>query len=138
MSGRRKVPVLKIFRWVLLWALCILALCLIPGSSLPEWDWFSLLDLDKLVHAGMFGALTVLLADALRKRDNLSRYVLMAFLLSVTYGIATELMQGLEAMGRRTDPGDVVANTIGALIGVVYVRWRERRKKPVLPLAFLR
>ncbi|MEO8068880.1 MAG: VanZ family protein [Flavobacteriales bacterium] len=129
---------LKIFRWALLWALCILVLCLIPGSTLPEWDWFSLLDLDKLVHAGMFGTLTVLLADALRKRDGLSRYVLMAFLLSVTYGIATELMQGLEAMGRRTDPGDVVANTIGALIGVLYVRWREGRKKPVLPFAFLR
>lgn len=129
---------LKNFRWALLWALCILVLCLIPGSTLPEWDWFALLDLDKLVHAGMFGALTVLLADALRKRDTLSRYVLMGFLVSVAYGAATEFMQGMEALGRRTDPSDVVANTIGALLGAWYALWRERIKKPMLPFAFLR
>ncbi|MFZ1687967.1 MAG: VanZ family protein [Flavobacteriales bacterium] len=129
---------LKIFRWALLWALCILVLCLIPGQALPEWDWFSLLDLDKLVHAGMFGVLAVLLADALRKRDGLSRYVLMGCLLSIAYGVATELMQGLEAMGRRTDPSDVVANTVGALIGVLYVRWRQRAGKAIVPVAFMR
>lgn len=129
---------LKNFRWAAIWAFCILVLCLIPGSTLPEWDWFSLLDLDKLVHAGMFGVLTVLLADALRKRDTLSRYVLMACVLSIVYGAATEFIQGMEALGRRTDPGDLVANGIGALIGAAYVRWRQCKGKPIVPLTFLR
>ena len=129
---------LKNFRWAVIWAFCILVLCLIPGSTLPDWEWFSLLDLDKLVHAGMFAALAILLADALRKRDALSRYVLMACVLSIAYGAATEFMQGMEALGRRTDPGDLVANGIGALIGAGYVRWRQSRGKAIVPLTFLR
>ena len=60
---------LRSFRWALAWALCILVLCLMPGRALPSWDWFDLLSLDKLVHAGMFGTLTVLLAGAFQKRD---------------------------------------------------------------------
>jgi VanZ like family len=129
---------LKTFRWALLWALCILVLCLIPGRALPKWDWFALFDLDKVVHLGMFGALTVLLADAMRKRDAYARYILRAAVLSIAYGVATELLQGMELLGRRTDPGDMVANTVGAVLGGLYVRLRERSGKPIIPIALLR
>ena len=80
---------LKTFRWTLIWALCILVLCLLPGRALPKGDWFALFDLDKVVHLGMFGALTVLLADAMRKRDAYASYILRAAVLSIAYGVAT-------------------------------------------------
>ncbi len=125
------------FRWALLWALCILILCLIPGRSLPQWDWFDLLSLDKLVHAGMFGTLSVLLCGAFVKRGAPMNFVPWAVGLSMGYGWGTEVLQGLEALGRRTDLNDMIANTVGALAGAWFVARRRRSGKTFLP-AFLR
>lgn len=125
------------FRWALAWALCILVLCLIPGRSLPEWDWFDLLSLDKLVHAGMFGALTLLLCGAFAKRGAPASFLPWAVGLSAAYGLGTEVLQGLEALGRRTDLNDMIANTVGALAGAWFVAVRRRKGGAYLP-AFLR
>jgi VanZ family protein len=128
---------LRSYRWALLWALCILVLCLLPGRSLPQWDWFDLLSLDKLVHAGMFGTLTVLLAGAFVQRQATGRFLLLAVGISAAYGLATEFMQGLEALGRRTDLNDMIANTVGAFLGAWFVTVRMRKGKAFLPV-FLR
>ncbi len=129
---------LRHLRWALLWAGVILWLCLIPGSALPKWNWFSLLDLDKLVHAGMFFVFSLLLAQAFRTHGSPARYLLWGVLISAAYGVGTEVLQGLEALGRRTDPGDMIANTVGAIFAAVYARWRERKGRPIVPFAFLR
>ena len=78
------------FIWSFLWALVILGLCLIPGQRLPEWDWFALFDLDKLVHGIMFFVLAVLLAQALRTQGKVARYIVWACVLSVGYGLASD------------------------------------------------
>lgn len=115
-----------------LWAAIILFLCLLPGSELPEWDWFALLDLDKAVHAALFFVLVLLLARALHARD-MGRWALTAALIAIAYGAATELMQGLEALGRRTDLNDMIANTIGALLGGWLAKRRVDRGRSVVP-----
>ena len=125
------------FRWALLWALCILVLCLIPGRSLPQWSWFDLLSLDKLVHAGLFGTLTLLLCGAFVKRGAPANFLAPAVVLSMGYGWGTEVLQGLEALGRRTDLNDMIANTVGAIAGAWFVARRRRNGKAFLP-AFLR
>ncbi|HEX2616922.1 MAG TPA: VanZ family protein, partial [Flavobacteriales bacterium] len=94
---------LKHLRWALLWALIILVLCLLPSKQLPEWHWFDLFDLDKVVHAGLFFVLALLLAQAFRSAQRPQRWLVWAVVIAVAYGISTELLQGLEAMGRRTD-----------------------------------
>lgn len=129
---------LKHFRWALLWALVILVLCLIPGRSLPQWGWFDLLDLDKSVHAGMFFVLAVLLAQAFRAIGRPKRWVLTAVAIAIAYGIGMEYMQDLEALGRRLDPMDMIANSVGALLAAWYITWRTKRGKPIVPLAVLR
>ena len=115
-----------------LWALVILFLCLLPGSSLPAWDWFALLDLDKLVHAGMFFVLALLLSRALLARGA-SRWLLWAVLISALYGVATECMQGLEAMGRRMEINDMIANTVGAIGAGWFAHFRARKGRAVVP-----
>lgn len=128
---------LRALRWAIIWALIILWLCLIPGDDLPEWDWFALLDLDKLVHARMFGTLAVLLAGAFIAQKRPARFVLWAVVISALYGLSTEWMQGLEALGRRTDINDMIANTVGSILGAWFVAYRSRKGKVFLP-AFLR
>jgi VanZ family protein len=129
---------LRHLRWSLLWAAIILWLCLIPGKALPEWDWFAVFDLDKLVHGGMFFVLAVLLAQALRSNGSPTRYILWACIISVAYGLFTEFMQGLEALGRRTDINDMIANTIGAVSAGGFVNWRVKKGWHIVPFAFLR
>lgn len=128
---------LRHLRWALLWAAIILWLCLIPGKSLPEWDWFAIFDLDKLVHGGMFFVLSVLLAQAF-KGGGVKRYLLWAVVVSTGYGLFTEFMQGLEALGRRTDINDIIANTIGAVAAGGFANWREKKGWHIVPFAFLR
>ena len=125
-------------RWAILWAIVILWLCLIPGSSLPAWDWFSIFDVDKLVHGSLFFVLAVLLSQALKSNGSPVRYILWACAISALYGVATEFMQGLEALGRRTDPGDMIANTIGAIAAGGFSNWRDKKGWAIVPFAFLR
>lgn len=125
-------------RWALVCAALILFLCLLPGSELPEWDWFALLDLDKVVHAGMFFTLAVLMAQAFHDAGRPVHWALWAVLLSAGYGVLTEVLQGLEALGRRTDPADMLANTVGALAMVPYARWCTRRGRAFVPWGWLR
>jgi VanZ family protein len=129
---------LRHLRWALLWAGVILWLCLIPGKSLPEWNWFAILDLDKLVHAGMFFVLALLLAQAFRNGGAPMRYVLWAVVISAVYGLGTEFMQGLEAMGRRTDIIDMIANSLGAMAAGAYANRREKKGREIVPFGFLR
>ncbi len=124
---------LRNFRWALAWALCILVLCLMPGRALPSWDWFDLLSLDKLVHAGMFGTLTVLLAGAFQKQGTRGSFLPLAVGISASYGLGTEFLQGLEALGRRTDLNDMIANTVGAILGALFCASRIRKGKAFLP-----
>jgi VanZ family protein len=50
-------------------------------------------------------------------------------LLSVGYGLATEAMQQLQALGRHGDVNDAIANTLGAAAGAVHLgrRWNRER-----------
>ncbi len=129
---------LKRLRWALLWAGIILVLCLIPGNSLPEWDWVDIFNADKLVHATMFFVLALLVAQAFRSNTSPARYLLWACLVAVLYGVGTELMQGLEALGRRTDINDMLANTVGSLAAVGFADWREKKGWHIVPFKFLR
>ena len=128
---------LRTFRWALAWALCILVLCLFPGRALPSWDWFDLLSLDKLVHAGMFGTLTVLLAGAFQQQGTRNSFLPLAVGVSAAYGLGTEFLQSLEVLGRRTDLNDMIANTVGAILGALFCASCLRHGKAFLP-AFLR
>ncbi len=129
---------LRHLRWALLWAAIILWLCLIPGKALPKWDWVEIFDLDKLVHGALFFILTVLLAQAFRSNRSPVRYILWACIVSVSYGLFTEVMQGLEALGRRTDLNDIFANTIGAVSAGGFANWRKKKGWHIVPFAFLR
>jgi len=89
--------------------------------------------LDKLVHVGMFLVLAVLLAAAFKEQGRPSTFLSTAVGVAILYGVGTEILQGMEALGRRTDAGDMIANAVGAMLGAVYVRARTRYGKPVLP-----
>lgn len=110
-------------RSVLLWLpVCahmafIFAASSVPGTLLPGRLW------DKLVHFTVYAALGVLFMLPLT-RGRLSNVTLRtaigALALSALYGISDELHQ-LFTPNRSSDPMDVLADTLGAAAGILFV-----------------
>lgn len=129
---------LRHLRWALLWAGVILWLCLIPGKNIPSWDWIDLLNPDKLVHGAMFFVLSLLLAQAFRTRGRPARYLFWGIVISALYGVGTEFLQELEALGRRLDVNDMIANAVGAVSAGGLANWRVKKGWHIVPFKFLR
>ena len=114
------------WRQALLWAAVVLVLTLMPGSDLPTWGWADAIQLDKLVHAGLFGVQTVLLGRAWTSgeggRSAPPSPFALAVLATIAFGGFIEVMQGLMAMGRHADFADLLADSVGALAGLVFLR----------------
>lgn len=125
--------VLKPLRAALGWALLILVLCLLPGSALPSWQWADLISLDKLIHALIFGTLMVLLTNGFLGQEETTflyrNAVPAALVITIAYGCTMELLQQIPELGRRGDWLDVIANTIGALGALGWVRWRSAKER---------
>lgn len=110
-----------------LWALgvCIVVLaiyvCLIPGRELPVFEWN-----DKVSHLAGHGLLALYFSGLVVRR---SWWKIFLFLLLL--GSAIEFAQYSMHAGREGDPRDVVANSIGALIGLA-VGWLGGSRWPQL------
>ncbi|MDG2433193.1 VanZ family protein [Flavobacterium sp.] len=102
-----------------LWTSVIFFLCLIKSSDLP---YVAINNLDKVVHASfhlLFVVLWFLYFNELFSKSFSTKALVFAFSLSVFYGIAIEIMQTIFTTTRSADVFDVVANLIGAIIGIL-------------------
>jgi VanZ family protein len=95
--------------------------CLVPSHDLPEQLELS----DKVSHLIGHGALALYFTGIVPRR---SWWKIFVFLLVL--GIAIEFAQYYMHAGREGDPRDVVANSVGALLGLVLgwiglARWPE-------------
>ena len=59
------------------------------------------------------------------------RVVVIAFLVSVTYGAIIELIQGYVISGRSMDVMDMIANVIGAAIGWITFLFFNRKSRRI-------
>jgi len=108
-----------------LWTLFILILMTIPGNMLPKEETTFIPNLDKLIHATLFGSFVFLwsIYYATRKEKNNhsgSRFVLI-LIIACLYGVATELMQKYLIPNRDYDIYDIMADSIGAVLGFLFV-----------------
>ena len=103
-------------------ALLILIITGIPGNQIPEiptfLDWLSP---DKIVHVAIFGILSYLILFGNRQQylncKNRFYYIIVAVLLSVVYGLITELLQFYVFIGRNANVYDFYADALGAIVG---------------------
>lgn len=116
-------------RWVpaFVWAAFIFILCSIPGKDIPAADWMQMISLDKWVHAGVFAVLMIFVFHGYGQYDFARpRYYVsvILLLLAVVYGGITELYQHFFLPDRYADVYDFIANSIGAIIGLlIYHRY---------------
>jgi VanZ family protein len=108
----------------IVWALLIFILSSIPKLPLPELD----LDFkDKIAHTVAYAILGYLTARALFYQSRFpgwrKKFLLFAILLGIVYGISDEIHQYF-VPGRVADVGDLIADGVGVILGVMIFRCR--------------
>ena len=116
-----RAPLLpRVLNWPLLRITALLfasALLLAIFGLTSQLGQVSLGAFDKLVHAGVYGAIAVLLFVSLG-----SHRAALAFFLTSLAGLADELHQAA-VPGRTADPMDWVADTLAAAIAILLLRY---------------
>lgn len=104
---------------LVLWAFLILWLSLDPSPPVPENE---LLGWDKLQHAAAYALMTFLAGSAFcAYSGNFYRSWFAATGMSIAYGGLIELLQGWCTESRSAEFGDLVADTIGAVVVLAVV-----------------
>lgn len=117
--------------WI--WAALIFFAYSIPGKNLDQLDPWDLFQYDKAIHFTLFAVFSFLLAYFFYQRENKSvsawRHYVIAIAIALIYGSVLEYFQSTWFVGRFTDPGDFIANALGALVGApIQFIWEKRMR----------
>lgn len=107
------------------WMLLILVLISIPSYSVPEVSWLSLVGVDKLVHAFIFGVLSILMMLSLSGSKNVkvTSFAIITISVCLLYSTLTEILQASLFKHRTADILDHVANSVGTISGVYFINF---------------
>lgn len=112
--------------WSFFWIILIAFLYFLPGKDLPASGIWDMLNADKLGHLLVFLFLVVFSITGLRKQSwsgwlaQRSNWVAVGF--AIVYGAFLEYFQGKVSPDRHSDVMDFIANSIGAVLGIVIFR----------------
>ena len=113
----------------ILWALFILALSIGPGANFPEMNLF---EPDKLAHLFVYGVLVYLALRAYKSVKELSlRIIIVIISSSALYGLLLEIVQKTFFPHRFFEWGDVIANTVGSILGWIIFSYFNKRKSSI-------
>jgi VanZ family protein len=115
-------------RWIscFLYTIVVTALSLLPSGDLPA---YPIPYLDKIGHFGMYGVFALLLVWAIRTRALNRLQLFIVGLFCVAYGIVMEVLQRMLCHGdRHFEIGDIVANTAGVVVALLFIDWFYRRE----------
>lgn len=92
-----------------------------PGDDVPSNSFLEKIHFDKIVHFGLFGGIVFLISLGIywQKQFVSNKTLIWLVIISAAYGFAIELIQKYWAIGRSFDMYDLLADTLGAIGGVV-------------------
>lgn len=106
--------------WVI-WTVIILFLSLTPGNEIPVFNW-KIVPFDVIVHLAVYAVLSHSMLVGFNKQRDFSylrkKATIIVIGVTALLGLLLELMQ-IAVEGRYFDVKDIIANTLGVLIGVL-------------------
>ena len=103
----------------IIWTAFIASSCLLPPSLFKPFTFQSLFGLDKLIHLFLYFVFVQLWALNLKKINRKNKLVIL--LIGITYGILIEFMQSTMNIGRSYEIDDMIANTLGCILGIIFL-----------------
>lgn len=90
---------------------------------------------DKIVHFSFYLIFAVLGCMFVRERTQgemgLSKTLIIMLLIAIAYGIFIEVLQHTATAKRMAEYGDVLANSLGAFVGVGLIKWYFSKERPL-------
>ncbi|MBS9460809.1 VanZ family protein [Flagellimonas sp. 389] len=90
---------------------------------------------DKIVHFSFYLIFAILGCFFLRERTQgditIGRAVLSILFTAIAYGIFIEVLQYTVTANRMAEFGDIIANTLGAIVGVSVIKWFFSKERPL-------
>ncbi len=107
----------------LFYSLFLATSLLLPASAFRKFTFTSLFELDKLIHFVMFFLFSNfwLLAIAQKKIVE-KKHQIAVLIIGIVYGFTLESLQSIGSLERSFEFGDLIANTLGAIVGVISVK----------------
>lgn len=109
-------------RWYppVIWGVLIIVLSLMPAGNGNSF-LFGIPHIDKLAHFGIYAIWTFLICLALdgSEPNSVKRSGWIGFLVGSILGLVLEFGQYAMTFGRSYEIGDIIANTLGSLAGVI-------------------
>lgn len=106
----------------IIWTIVIVILSVLPGGSVKPVSFLDFWNVDKLGHLGVYMIHSYLILvgfwhihDKSLKPNNITK----AFLLSIALGVSLEVTQHFLTQDRQFDLLDMLANSIGTLLGLM-------------------
>lgn len=113
------------------WGIFIFTLSVWPGKDFPSIpDWGDLLSLDKIVHMTFYGLLTwLILWGKRRNTEGAISFIIMLVVAAFSSGFGwfLEWFQGAYCQDRMSDVMDGIANTIGAVVGLLAFLFYQKK-----------
>lgn len=123
----RNKKIILFLALALFWTIAITVACLVDMSTVPA---ANVENIDKVAHLSFYAIFSILWFLYLRNKiENTKKLFLILFLLSVFFGIFIEFCQSTFTENRQADINDVIANTIGAVIGLIIMSFFNKRFK---------
>jgi len=126
-----KIISLKYKILIFLWIIVILILSSISGDSLEKVPKINIPHFDKIVHFGMYSILQYLFILKFSKttcKISASKFLFITSIFSVSYSISMEFAQAYLFEKRSGDVFDVLANTIGVVVVIVFYKLNILKK----------
>lgn len=106
------------------WTVAIVSTCLIPASSFSYFEFNSIFQIDKIVHFIMYAGFVILWF--LSAQHWTRKKSILLLITAILLGILIEILQGSMRLGRSYDVADMIANAIGAILGVLLLPFFDK------------
>ena len=113
----------------LFWTAIVAIACLASMNDVPKVD-FEIKNFDKLVHCSFYALFAIFWFLYLQTIiASTAKTFLIVFVLSVAFGIIIEICQANFTTSRQGDILDIVANTLGSLVGLAIIKFYQLLRK---------
>lgn len=106
------------------WFIITLVLLTLPGSAFPKQSWLDKIQLDKIVHVGLFSVLVFLFFLPFVKRKITGKkkkeILFWIAIAGLTYGIVMEFVQKFCIPNRSFDVYDILADGVGCFLPFIF------------------
>ena len=99
--------------------------CLMPASAFKAFTFDSIFQLDKILHLTLYYVFIVLWSLVYKVITVRQKYVLL--IVGIAYGVLIEVLQATMSLGRSYELDDIIANTIGCVLGVLSISYIKRK-----------